>query len=286
MIWIWGKYIPQKFKYNLNYCIGSYGHMYTRLSEIKKYHKVDVLFLGSSHTYRGFDVRIFKKNNIDVFNLGSSAQSPIQTKVLLERYLDKVKPKTIIYEVFPETFSADGVESALDIISNDRNDISSLKMALDINHIKVYNTLIYGEIMDLFNSKASYKEPLAKDEDIYISGGFVERKISFFKHSKYKTKIRNFNNGQFTAFNEIVSMIKEKNINLILVNAPITSALYNSYTDNKIFDKKMKQYGNYYNFNKMVMLDDSLHFYDSNHLNQLGVEVFNKKLIESINLKE
>jgi hypothetical protein len=33
--------------------------MYSRLSEIKNYKDIDILFLGSSHTYRGFDTRIF-----------------------------------------------------------------------------------------------------------------------------------------------------------------------------------------------------------------------------------
>ena len=36
----------------------------------------------------------------------------------------------------------------------------------------------------------------------------------------------------------------------------------------------------YYNFNTLLNLEDSLHFYDSHHLNQTGVERFNTKLIE------
>ena len=42
----------------------------------------------------------------------------------------------------------------------------------------------------------------------------------------------------------------------------------------------MGMYSEYYNFNEILTLNDSLSFYDYDHLNQNGVELFNKKLIE------
>jgi hypothetical protein len=39
-----------------------------------------------------------------------------------------------------------------------------------------------------------------------------------------------------------------------------------------------------YDFNTIINLDDTLHFYDSNHLNQKGVEVFNHSLISELHL--
>ena len=94
--------------------LDSYGHMYSRISEIKNQEDVDILFLGSSHAYRGFDTRIFLENGYKSFNLGSSAQTPTQTKVLVERYLGSLNPELVIYEVYPKTFTMDGVESSLD----------------------------------------------------------------------------------------------------------------------------------------------------------------------------
>ena len=52
---------------NINYRIGSSGHMYSRLLEVKSYGRVDLLFLGSSHTYRGFDTRIFSKYGYELW---------------------------------------------------------------------------------------------------------------------------------------------------------------------------------------------------------------------------
>ena len=43
----------------------------------------------------------------------------------------------------------------------------------------------------------------------------------------------------------------------------------------------MRSYGlQYYNFNEIIQLDDSLDFYDAHHLNQNGVNKFNAKLKE------
>jgi hypothetical protein len=279
---LWGRYAPSLFKPNINYRIGSYGHNYSRLSEVKNYGEVDILFLGSSHAYRGFDTRIFSENGYKTFNLGSSSQTPTQTKVLLNRYLDKLNPKKVIYEVYPETFKIDGVESSLDLIANDINDIYSLKMALKINNIKTYNTILYGFTRDLLGLKTSYIEKEIKGNDKYVSGGFVEKEISFYQPTEFKRKEISLRNYQLESFSEIIHIIKDKDIELVLVYAPIPKVNYDSYININYFDSIMKNYSTYYNFNEMINLNDSLHFYDSDHLNQKGVKIFNKKLIEII----
>lgn len=271
------------FKPNINYRIGSYGHMYSRLSEIENYGEVDILFLGSSHAYRGFDTRIFLVNGFKTFNLGSSAQTPAQTKVLLNRYLESLNPKLVIYEVYPAIFIKDGVESSIDIIANDKNDFHSLKMALKINNIKTYNTLIYGFTSDLLGLNESFSEPAVKGKDKYVSGGFVEKEMSFYQPTKRNKRKISFTDYQLEAFSEIVEILKNNNIELILVYAPIPKVNYDSYINTNYFDNMMKENSTYFNFNEIITLNDSLHFYDFQHLNQNGVEIFNNKLIELLN---
>lgn len=285
LVFLWGSFLPEFAKPNINYRIGSDGHTYSRLKEAEVVRDVDILFLGSSHAYRGFDTRIYKKYGIKTFNLGSSGQTPTHTFVLVNRYLEQLNPKLIVYEVYPKTFSSDGVESALNLIANQSNDLLTASMALDLNHTKVYNTLIYGLTRDFFKLNSSFEESKYRLDDTYIEGGFVERKISHYQHASHPSQEWTFNETQFAVFDQIVSEIKKKNIDLILVNAPITSSLYNSYTNNTTFDSLMSDYGNYYNFNSIINLDDSLHFYDSHHLNQTGVQIFNKELIKTINLE-
>ena len=282
-LFIWGRYASYRLKPNVNYKLGSYGHLYSRLSDVKNQSDLDILFLGSSHTYRGFDTRVFLKYGYKTFNLGSSSQTPTQTKVLLDRYLDTLNPKTVIYEVYPVIFTLDGVESSLDIIANDKNDFYSFVMALKINNIKVYNTFLYGLTRDLLNLNESFTESIIKGKDKYVSGGFVEKEIGFFKPIPFERKEITLNNYQLESFSKIMQILKNKNIELILVYAPIPKINYDSYINTSYFDSLMSEYSEYYNFNEIISLNDSLHFNDSHHLNQNGVVVFNKKLIEILN---
>lgn len=284
-LFLWNNNAPKILKPNINYNIGSAGHIYSRLSDAKKYKDIDILFLGSSHAYRGFDTRIFLKNNYNTFNLGSSSQTPAQTKVLLNRYLETLNPKTVIYEVYPTTFELDGVESSLDIIANDKNDLYSLMMTLTINNIKTYNTFIYAFSRDLLSLNKTFAEQAVRGNDKYIPGGFVEKKISFYTLQKFEKKEISLKKYQLENFSEIVKFLKMRDIRLILVYAPIPEVNYKSYTNTSYFDSLMAEYSEYYNFNKILSLNDSLHFYDSHHLNQHGVEIFNKKLIEILNQK-
>ena len=188
-----------------------------------------------------------------------------------------------MYEVYPETFIIDGIESSLDLIANDRNDENSLKMAIELNHLKTYNTLLYGSMRDYFNLNKSFKEPINKANDSYISGGYVVTKEQHFSPRTFEKRKIDISENQLKTFAEVIENIKTKNKDLVLVYAPISPSLYSSYVNNNYFDSLMSSYAMYYNFNEMLRLNDSLHFNDAHHLNQAGVEVFNRKLIEMLN---
>ena len=62
--------------------------------------------------------------------------------------------------------------------------------------------------------------------------------------------------------------------------------MYKSFTNNQEFNNMIKEFGAYYNFNEKPFLNDTLHFYDKDHLNQEGVTLFNQKLIELLKSKK
>jgi hypothetical protein len=279
---VFGAFVPLRYKKNLNYKVGTIGLMQKRLEELKTVSDVDILFVGSSAAYRGFDTRIFAQSNIKSFNLGSSAQTPIQTLYLLERYLPSIQHDLLIIDVNPLMFTFDGVESALDLISNDELNSDMLKMAFTVNHLKVYNTLLYAFFINLIQ-KEKPEAIQTWEYDTYIPGGFVESEIIYFHDMDYEPQYWNYYEKQFEAFREIITLLEENQINFWIVQTPMTSKLYNSHLNNDTFDSIMHSYGKYYNFNNVLPMNDSLHFLDANHLNQNGVDLYNPKLIELIN---
>ena len=313
VLMIYGTFIPNEFKKNLYYRVGGAGFTYTRLREAKQFGKVDLLFLGSSHAYRGFDTRIFKENGYASFNLGTVSQTPLQTELLLNRFLDKFNPSTIIYEVYPYTFSSDGVESSIDLIANSEIDYNTISMALKTNNIKTYNTLAYGSIHKLIEKETPVNNQLyfylirggIKDYIHYIPGGFTERRRELVSNDSlgetndFNAGIQNKKNMlndiniiqtkegkwgsrdyQIKAFERVLKKLKEKNIRVILVQAPINSEYYAMIKCNKEIDAYFSSKGEYYNFNELIKFDNELDFADYDHLNEDGVKKMNEALIQ------
>ncbi len=279
VVFLWG-ITPSILVSNINFLRGEYGHLYSRINEIKKYKNVDILFLGASRVYRGFDPRIFSKEGYKTFNLGSSSQTPIQTKLLLNRYLNDINPKTVIYSVSPDMFMSDGVEASLDLISNDQNDWNTFQLFLKTRNIGVFNTFLYASLREQFKLNEGFEEPIKKQEDTYVSGGFVERELDFYTikplpQVTFDVKYE----YQKTAFQDIINHLKSKGIRVVLVFVPIPKNNYNRYTNIAAFDTLMSSYSEFFDFNKRVNLNDSLHFYDANHLNQKGVELYNQEML-------
>lgn len=279
MLFAWGKIVPDRLKLNL---ITDRTYLSLRIEEIPKFKNVDILFLGASSAYRSFDTRLYEKIGYKSFNLGSSSQTPIQTKILLDRYVEILNPDMIIYEVSPRIFNIDGVEAAVNLIINDKVDINSVKMTFELKNVKTINTLIYSLINNVFIENKDIKR---QKDDNYISGGFVEKDLAFNEeHDIHHNEKYILNNQQIEAFNKTLQIIKEKNIKLIFVQSPIVKSEYELYP-NKEFDEKMQEYGEYYNFNEILELNDTIDFFDEFHMNQNGVIIFNEKLISILGLK-
>lgn len=284
---LWAHIMPSFMAKNVRTCVGCYrGHLFTRVQEVQQVNSPDILFLGSSHAYRGFDPRVFEKEGISVFNLGSSSQTPINTKVLLQQYLDKINPKMVVIEAYAGTLSIDGVESSFDLLSNNKIDKYAMDMVLDINQISTYNMLIYSYFRSVLGLNKNFTEPQKQSGDTYIKGGFVESEFRKNILSEEPVEKWNISTKQIEILKENIKFIQKRNIPVILVQTPITQKLYNSRTDNKEVDQLLSELGTYKNFQGEIPLNDTIDFYDSNHLNQQAVVKFNEYFIKYFNLSK
>ena len=270
-----GSLLPDYLTPNLYYRTSHFSYT---LAEIGQVQEPDILVVGSSHAYRGFDPRIFDAHGFELLNLGSSSQTPVQTEYLLSRYIDDIDPELIIYEVWPSSFTSDGVESAVDLISNDTIAADTLGMVATVNDIKAYNSLIFASLNQVLGIPA--QEPVLEDQDLYVGGGYVERSDAEYSPGAYPSQRYQWRDYQFQAFDAVIALLEERDIPFVLVQAPITDGYFRSYTNNDEFDETMRTYGPYYNFNYIMDDLDSTHFFDAHHLNQSGVELFNRRLIQ------
>jgi hypothetical protein len=85
--------------------------------------------------------------------------------------------------------------------------------------------------------------------------------------------------GQLDALDRVLHLIRQHRIPVLMVQVPITSALYRSKTNNAYIDSLLAARGRYRNFNSMACFDDLHDFIDDNHLSQRGAEKFDSIFI-------
>lgn len=275
---------PDGYVPNIRYPLNGYGHERTRMADVEGHERVDIVFLGSSHAYRGFDPRIWTQRGHTSFNLGSTAQSLLQTELLVAAELRDLHPKLAIIEVHPGPFRESGVESALDLIANRRIDRHTLRMAVRLRHPYVWNAIAYGALRQAAGYDERFVEPRRRKEDQYIDGGFVERTEGHFTPSgSAKREDADPAPLQWAAFQRVLADLQSQGIDFILVEAPMTRWMNEGiYPERAGFDSLMHASGRYISMNGKVDLDDSLHFFTKGHLNQSGVELFNAALIDTL----
>ncbi len=259
------------------------GYSLTRYAEADTTGKMDVIFLGSSLTYRAYDVRIFGAEGLRAFNLGSSSQTPVQSEMLLKRFMDRMDPELVVIEVTPSNLSRDGVESALDLIANSRIDTHTWKMASEVGHLYTINALLYRTLRQAALGPLTATEVLHKAPNKYIVRGYVEHDEGYKKHKAFKKgPEREELEFQEQALQRMVELLRSRNKAFVLVDPVVSRIYYQHYPDLDGFHAKMRSLGPFLEMNDYMDLNDSLHFYDTHHLEQSGVELYNAEFIKQV----
>lgn len=282
---LWAVIIPHYKKDNFHYGMISNSFLFNRIKEVEQTKNIDIAFFGTSQTYRGIDPRIFKKHNIQIFNLGSSNQTPLQTELMVKRYLSNLNPKIVILEINPENLSMDGVESTLDFNIHSKIDRHAFSLVIRVNHIKTWLNFIYCGFRQICKLDADFIHPKVVGKDKYINGGYVEKQQDTFLGKKYidsvNWKPRKY---QLKAFARVVELLKQQSATIFLVQMPIEQSLYQMVKDKKAFASFYESFGlPIYNYSKIFPLNHEF-FYDNFHLNQAGVDTFNNDLIQRLKL--
>lgn len=265
---------------NLNFrFLDSPSRTLLRVQDMQQLDSLDILFLGSSRSFMGFDTRTFNAHGYSAFNFGTAAQTPVQTAMLLDRYLDGISPRMVIYEVYLEGFENDGVESAIDLLGSDHVDIHAWQMVNTVKKPMTYNAFLFAYMKGWLGQPLEFTD----NPGGYIPmSGYIDRDVTFngTMDKTFPSRDVDVLDYQWQAFLSIVEELRERKIPLLLVQAPVPSARYDAMNNKDSIQNMLRSQGDFLDFNNIIALDDSLHFEDDSHLNQSGVEVFNLKLIE------
>ncbi|MCX5679786.1 MAG: hypothetical protein NTZ95_03925 [Candidatus Omnitrophica bacterium] len=264
---------------------GSRDQSLLRFREIENVRDLDILFIGSSHAYKGFDPRLFQAKGYSSFNMGSSAQTLLNTYFLLKCYLPRIRPKVIVLELYPAMFSNDGYESTLDLLVNVPISWELLEMSLATGNPHAVIAYFQKIIRD-------YKYPLAKFNQMkikgekYIPGGYVETNMVRNEKLDKKSCESKVLDSQLRYFSKIIELVKKFNITIVGVIHPLSKDYFKTFKYRAIVEDLRNVAVKYgviiLDFNDTMNLDPKLDYSDISHLNKKGVIKFNNALMDKL----
>jgi hypothetical protein len=266
---------------------GGFGHTLSRYRDILNYKNVDIVFIGSSHANQGFDVRLFESGGYRVFNMGTTSQTPMNSFYLLTQYLDTLKPKLIVMEVFPRMVSEDGLESCFDVINNLPLSYEILEMAVATKNIQALHSLAI-KVADEYSYRNRYQQRSYPDFT-YVPGGYSDEMSTFPPNGLPKPPKQHIqiNHDQTGYLKRIIKLAKSRNIGLLFVVQPIAAELVESFDNFEEVKGVIAGIAAEYSvsvldYSKPPFLDTRAYFVDYDHLNRKGVTETNLRLLHHI----
>ncbi len=254
-----------------------------KFREISKFKNIDILFIGSSHAVLGFDPRIFQRYGLTSFNLAVRGQGPVNSYYLLKMYYKDLRPKIVIIECYFHSLVIDGFESFLYTLVNHPLHFNVLKMGIDaggVDGIKAFFIEMVKRLRFPLN-----KYPVIKS-GTYIPGGYATSNLKNDRNKKVKKIRRKYklNPLQLNYYEKILHFCKKKGTAVFLVTHPLPDVFLEQVVNyekisGQIAAVAKKHKVEYLDFNTIMKLDFYEDYKDMHHLNQGGVEKFNKKLI-------
>ena len=273
--------IPNDYAYKANYLNKNAG-------------KLEVLFLGNSHTYYGIAPQFIRYKS---FNASHIAQSLQCDAAIFKKYLPNLQSLKVIVipiDYFSLYYSLE--KSGEPWRKKNYNIYYNLKVGNSISdYFEITNSMFNG---NLHRVKAFF---LHNTNDIYCNNsGWGTNYNSSNNQDLIKTGLSNaqrntVNNYDYfqlniNVLNEVIEIAKSKNIKIILFTSPAykteTMHFNQKQLDTTIAvatnlattNKNVK----YYNFTSDTAFVDK-DFYDADHLNEIGARKFSLKINELIN---
>lgn len=253
------------------------GLTYKKFRDFNPDEKYDIIILGSSHAYRGYDPEIFASYGYKTFNLGSSAQSQLASLVIARNYISRDNCRTVIIDLYDRIFKTGNIESLSDITQNITSDKAAAELcirscdlrALNMFTLRMFSKLdkpLNGDTSNLVNGfQASYNQLL-------LPG--MPRDVDYMPDKK-----------TLAYFGKLVRYLHEEGINVIIAEHPLPEVYTIPDYRHRIFVNDIQSIIAPYNIPWYNLMKDSTmsgvqYYADENHLNRKGVTKYNHKLIK------
>jgi hypothetical protein len=242
----------------------------------------DVLVVGSSHAYRGYDPRIFEGVGQRLYNFGSGYQNPIASYAILKHVAQLDAGTLVVIDLYDNTFVGDGVGCFSRLLANAPNHDFAQEILLNAPDIRVMNSY-FGY---LFTKPNLLESPLKEG---YVKNGFSSSAdSSMIQLDTLSQGVDNlkFDKRYLHYLHCIIDLARSRGAHVVFASHPVPQTPINRTTHRQfvsyISDLLAKDKVPYFDLSADLRFHPRHHFMDQNHLNQSGVEMYNAMLLDSL----
>ncbi len=238
----------------------------------------DVVVVGSSHAYRGYDPYVFVDRGHSCYNLGSSSQTPMNSYYIIKNLLDSNNTGLLVLDVYEGTFNIDGLESTSDLVRNFPSQEAALGMAWSLRDLRGLNLMAQ-------RATTPNAPPTGLNPD-YAGLGFTPKTDSVGKPVLPDTVPEPpILARQVFFFKEMVRLCAERRIPLVVSShysrkgrSPGQHKAFKACIDNALAGSGVP----YLDFTESPGVSDLDNFADNDHLNISGARIFTGNLVDSL----
>lgn len=238
----------------------------------------DVVIIGSSHAYRGYDPAVFVARGHSAFNLGSSGQAPLNSRFLIEHYLDSTNAPLLVYDVFEGVFNNTGFESTANLVPNLPGTRASWGMVRSLGDLRGLNILALRLLVPP-------KAPVYVDS-LYQGLGFCPRTDTLRKVPRPMPPMdEDLAEEQWGHFKAAMELCRQRGIQVVVTSHWALPA--RSRGGHRVFAAQVRQAlaGTgipYVDLTDAPGSTDMDLYADDNHLNAAGAALFTAQLVDSL----
>ena len=254
------------------------GITWRRFQEFDPKMKHDVIIMGSSHAHRGYDPHVFEARGYSAFNLGSIAQTPLNSYYLIQAYLDSSNTGLLVLDVHDGVFIVDGLEGAADLSQNLPNAVVAARMAWGLRDLRALNMLM----LRFANPNMGVRSKALEYRGLgYAYNADSAKKTEPVK--RYTPVLITPNQRRY--FPECVKLCQQRGIRLVVVSHygriganRERHAGYTAFIDSTLAGTGFR----YIDYTFEPGVDDRNNFSDYTHLNDAGAQIFTGHLVDTL----
>lgn len=258
------------------------GNAWAQHHEWAKGGSYDLVVIGSSHAYRGYDPRVFGERGHRLFNLGSSAQTPLSTYAVLEGLVTKDRAPLLIIDVYENAFTHDGIESVSELTRDVADDRTAFNLATAFRDLRGLNMFTL-RMLDK-GSPPSFTDPTYVGSGAAIKRDSAKAEVKYAAHGPLRINTR-----QLGRFADCLDLCDTRGIRVVICSHPYPAqadraqhAAFMAVVDSVLATRPADTRPRRFDLVDAPGFNAHDHFFDHTHLNEAGARLFSGLLIDSL----